>query len=174
MVWLVEVLGFDYEDFWVFYVIQVSGDVLFWCCLMLGDEGFEFLLVLLGEMLDVWCVVISDVLLLLGDVFLQYKIMCCDFYDKVCEERLDGIDEVLMLNECGEVCEGMIINVFVMFEDGQFVMLLLFCGLLSGIQCEIVLENGVIEVVVMIEMFKMVKVIYMGNFLCGMVCVELV
>lgn len=169
-----EALGFDYEDLWALYVIQASGDVPLRCRLTLGDEGFEFSSAPLGETPDVWRVAISDVLLPSGDALLQHKTTRRDLYDKAREERPDGIDEALMLNERGEVCEGTITNVFVTLEDGQFVTPPLSCGLLPGIQREIALENGATEAVVTTEMFKTAKAIHMGNSLRGMVRAELV
>lgn len=169
-----EVLGFDYEDLWALYVIQASGDVPLRCRLTLGDEGFEFSSAPLGGTPDVWRVAISDVQLPSGDALLQHKTTRRNLYDKAREERPDGIDEALMLNERGEVCEGTITNVFVTLEDGQVVTPRLSCGLLPGIQREIALENRATEGVVTVDMLKTAKSIHMGNSLRGMIRAELV
>ncbi|QTN36414.1 aminotransferase class IV family protein [Cognatishimia activa] len=169
-----EVLGFDYEDLWALYVIQACGDVPLRCRLTLGDEGFEFSSAPLGETLEVWSVAISDVRLPSADRLLQHKTTRRGLYDKAREERPDGIDEALMLNERGEVCEGTITNVFVTLEDGQIVTPPLPCGLLPGIQREIALENGALEAVVTVDMLKTAKAIHMGNSLRGMIPVKLV
>ena len=169
-----EVLGFDYEDLWALYVIQASGEVPLRCRLTLGDDGFAFSSAPLGETPDVWRVAISDVRLPSGDALLQHKTTRRDLYDTAREERPDGIDEALMLNERGEVCEGTITSVFVTLEDGQIVTPPLSCGLLPGIQREIALENGALEAVVTVDMLKTAKAIHMGNSLRGMIPVELV
>ena len=169
-----EVLGFDYEDLWALYVIQASGEVPLRCRLTLGDEGFEFSSAPLGETPEIWSVAISDVRLPSGDALLQHKTTRRDLYEKAREERPDGIDEALMLNERGELCEGTITNVFVTREDGQIVTPPLSCGLLPGIQREIALENGALEAVVTVDMLKTAKAIHMGNSLRGMIRAELV
>ncbi|MGR3814385.1 MAG: aminotransferase class IV family protein [Cognatishimia activa] len=169
-----EVLGFDYEDLWALYVIQASGEVPLRCRLTLGDDGFAFSSAPLGETPDVWRVAISDVRLPSGDALLQHKTTRRDLYDTAREERPDGIDEALMLNERGEVCEGTITSVFVTLEDGQIVTPPLSCGLLPGIQREIALENGALEAVVTVDMLKTAKAIHMGNSLRGIIPVELV
>ena len=169
-----EVLGFDYEDLWALYVIQASGEGALRCRLTLGDEGFAFSSAPLGKTRDVWRVAISDVRLPSGDALLQHKTTRRDLYDKAREERSDGIDEALMLNERGEVCEGTITSVFVTLEDGQIVTPPLSCGLLPGIQREIALENGALEAVVTVDMLKTAKAIHMGNSLRGIIPVELV
>lgn len=169
-----EVLGFDYEDLWALYVTQASGDVPLRCRLTLGDEGFEFSSAPLGETPDVWRIAISDVRLPSDDALLQHKTTRRDLYDQARKERPVGIDEALMLNELGEVCEGTITNVFVTLEDGQVVTPPLSCGLLPGIQREIALENGATEAVVSTDMLKTAKAIHMGNSLRGMIPVELV
>ena len=169
-----EVLGFDYEDLWALYVIQASGEVPLRCRLTLGDDGFAFSSAPLGETPDVWRVAISDVRLPSGDALLQHKTTRRDLYDTAREERPDGIDEALMLNERGEVCEGTITSVFVTLEDGQIVTPPLSCGLLPGIQREIALENGALEAVVTVDMLKTAKAIHMGNSLRGMIPVKLV
>lgn len=169
-----EVLGFDYEDLWALYVIQASGGVPLRCRLTLGDEGFEFSSAPLGDTPDIWRVAISDVRLPSGDVLLRHKTTRRDLYDQAREKRPDGIDEALMLNERGEVCEGTITNVFVTLEDGQVVTPPLSCGLLPGIQREIALENRATEGVVTVDMLKTAKSIHVGNSLRGMIRAELV
>lgn len=169
-----EVLGFDYEDLWALYVIQASGDMPLRCRLTLGDDGFAFSSAPLGETPDVWRVAISDVRLPSDDALLQHKTTRRDLYDQAREKRPDGIDEAMMLNERGEVCEGTITNVFVTLEDGQVVTPPLSSGLLPGIQREIAVENGALEAVVTVEMLKTAKAIHMGNSLRGMIRAELV
>ena len=169
-----EVLGFDYEDLWALYVIQASGHVPLRCRLTLGDDGFAFSSAPLGKTPEFWRVAISEVRLPSADALLLHKTTRRDLYNRAREKRPDGIDEALMLNERGEVCEGTITNVFVTLEDGQVVTPPLSSGLLPGIQREIAVENGALEAVVTVDMLKTAKAIHMGNSLRGMIPVELV
>jgi 4-amino-4-deoxychorismate lyase len=83
-------------------------------------------------------------------------------------------DEVILLNERGEICEGTTTNVFI--DDGGGVMLTpaLSCGLLPGI-----LRAGLIrERKARSEVLKLKdlegKTLYVGNSLLGLVRAELV
>ena len=51
-------------------------------------------------------------------------------------------DEVILLNERGEVCEGTITNIFVDFGDGALVTPALACGLLPGVLRGELLDAG--------------------------------
>jgi 4-amino-4-deoxychorismate lyase len=105
---------------------------------------------------------------------LAHKTSRRDLYDRAREERAEGIDEAILLNERGEVCEGTITNIFVTCVDGQIITPPLSCGLLPGIQREIALEKGAIEAVVTQDMLSEAKAIHMGNSLRGMILAELV
>lgn len=169
-----EVLGFDFEDLWALYVIQASGDVPLRCRLTLGDAGFEFETAPLGQTSDLWRVAISDVTLSSTDALLCHKTTRRAIYDQARDARADGVDEAILCNERGEICEGTITNIFVTLQDGRVITPPLNAGLLPGIQREIQLEHGVEEDRVTRDMLVNATEIYMGNSLRGMIRATLV
>ena len=94
-----------------------------------------------------------------GDAVLRVAVSAIkvDSNDRMCyhktthRERLDSArstcsdcDEVLLMNECGQLTEGSYHNLVVKL-DGQFVTPPLTCGLLPGVLREELLENGEIS-----------------------------
>ncbi|WP_370230209.1 aminotransferase class IV family protein [Cognatishimia sp.] len=169
-----EVLGFDYEDLWALYVIQASGDHALRCRLTLGDEGFEFTTASLGQTPARWRVGVSDVVLSSDDLLLQHKTTRRDLYDQARAAMPEEVDEAILLNERGEVCEGTITNLFVTLADGQMITPPVTCGLLPGIQRSIMLEQGCAEAVVTRDMLRQARAVHMGNSLRGLIAVDLV
>lgn len=83
-------------------------------------------------------------------------------------------DEVLLLNERGEVCEGTITNLFAETEDGQYVTPALSSGLLPGIfRSEMIRERKARSEVLRPEDLKFRK-LFVGNSLRGLIRAELV
>ncbi|NML72618.1 hypothetical protein HHL25_00625 [Rhizobium sp. S-51] len=83
-------------------------------------------------------------------------------------------DEVLLLNERGEVCEGTITNLFAEAEDGQYVTPALSSGLLPGIfRSEMIRERKARSEVLRPEDLKFRK-LFVGNSLRGLIRAELV
>lgn len=79
-------------------------------------------------------------------------------------------DEVLLLNERGEVCEGTITNLFADFGDGVLVTPRLDCGLLPGVLRGELLDLGrAREAVLTPDQLKAAKAVYVGNSLRGLV-----
>ena len=58
------------------------------------------------------------------------------------EYQVHQADEVILLNERGEVCEGTITNVFADVGDGVLVTPALACGLLPGVLRGELLDEG--------------------------------
>ncbi len=86
----------------------------------------------------------------------------------------DEADEVLLLNERGEVCEGTITNVFAEVEEGQFVTPALSSGLLPGIlRADLIRERKARSEVMRPEDLRFRK-LYVGNSLRGLIRAELV
>jgi para-aminobenzoate synthetase / 4-amino-4-deoxychorismate lyase len=72
---------------------------------------------------------------------LRHKTTRRQLYDRqYAEARRQGFDEVLFLNERGEVTEGAISNVFIE-KDGRWFTPPLACGLLPGIYRRHLLET---------------------------------
>lgn len=83
-------------------------------------------------------------------------------------------DEVLLLNERGEVCEGTITNVFAEVGEGQFVTPALSSGLLPGIlRADLIRERKARSEVMRPEDLRFRK-LFVGNSLRGLIRAELV
>ncbi len=77
-------------------------------------------------------VMVSAIRVSSGDRFLRHKTTCRQLYDQQYEQALGrGYEEVLFLNERGEVTEGAISNVFIE-KEGQWFTPPVACGLLPG------------------------------------------
>jgi para-aminobenzoate synthetase/4-amino-4-deoxychorismate lyase len=76
--------------------------------------------------------IVSESRVFSGDRFLRHKTTRRQLYDEqYARARRNGYDEVLFLNERGEVTEGAISNVFIE-KDGQWFTPPVACGLLPG------------------------------------------
>ncbi|MGN7293983.1 aminotransferase class IV family protein [Rhizobium sp. SAFR-030] len=82
----------------------------------------------------VWRLRIARQRLSSDDSLFRHKTTRREPYDAArAEFGKDEADEVLLLNERGELCEGTITNLFVQAEDGQLLTPPLSCGLLPGV-----------------------------------------
>ncbi|MDC0658227.1 aminotransferase class IV family protein [Leisingera sp. SS27] len=153
-----------------------AGDAPLRCRLTLDAAGqLELASAPLGSTPSVWRLGIADTRLDADDMWLQHKTTRRALYDTARAELPDGVDELLFLNQRGEVCEGTITNLFVTRADGRMVTPQLSCGLLPGIQRQVLLENGQCqEAVLRLEDLKGAKAIYMGNSLRGLIPARLV
>jgi para-aminobenzoate synthetase/4-amino-4-deoxychorismate lyase len=87
-------------------------------------------------------VIVSGSRVFSGDRFLRHKPTRRQLYDQQYEEaRRQGLDEVLFLNERGEVTEGAISNVFIE-KGGEWFTPPVACGLLPGVYRRHLLETG--------------------------------
>jgi 4-amino-4-deoxychorismate lyase len=81
---------------------------------------------------DVWRVGLADERLRSDDPWLRVKSTRREVYDRVRAALPERLDEVIFLNERGEVCDGSITSVF--FDRGQGMRTPpLDCGLLPGV-----------------------------------------
>jgi len=80
-------------------------------------------------------------------------------------------DEVILLNERGEVCEGTITNLFVDLGDGSVLLTpALSCGLLAGVLRGEMIEAGKAQEAVLTEAdLRGAKAIFVGNSLRGLI-----
>ena len=86
------------------------------------------------------------------------------------EFQIHHADEVILLNERGEVCEGTITNVFVECDDGILMTPALFCGLLPGVlRGELLDEGRAGEVVLTADDLTDGRRIFVGNSLRGLI-----
>jgi 4-amino-4-deoxychorismate lyase len=168
------VLGFAYDEARALYEMQVSGENPQRCRLTLGEEGFGFETADFVPVKKPWVVTLSEERLQSGEALLGHKTSQRAIYDAARAAMPKGSDEVLLLNERGEVCEGSITNVFVTYEDGSVVTPPLSCGLLPGILREQLLEDGSVrEGLVTPDALKAARALHVGNSLRGLIKAEL-
>jgi len=109
-----------------------------------------------------------------GDIFLRHKTDYRVFYDAALRDaRRQGYQEVLFLNERGELTEGSFSNLFIE-KDGILYTPPLSCGLLPGVLREYLLAGGKAkEKILYPGDLKEADKIYIGNSVRGLVRVSL-
>lgn len=90
---------------------------------------------------EFWRVAISLHRLQSDDPWLRIKTTYRPIYDAARAEMADNCDEVILLNERGEVCEGSITNIFLRRGD-RFLTPPLSCGVLPGVLRQSLLDKG--------------------------------
>ena len=102
-----------------------------------------------------------------GDPWLRVKTTERRVYDAARDALPAGIDEVLFLNERGEVCDGTITSVFVA-RGGALVTPPLRCGLLPGVLREEMLAEGLCREAVL-RREDLAEGLMVGNALRGLI-----
>ncbi|UWQ34001.1 aminotransferase class IV family protein [Leisingera sp. M527] len=157
-------------------LVAAAGDIPLRCRLTLDAGGqLELTAPPLGSSPAEWRLGIAEVRLDPADVWLQHKTTRRALYDAARAKLPDGMDELLFLNQRGELCEGTITNLFVTRPDGQVVTPPLTCGLLPGILRQVLLERGdCCEAVLGLQDLKEARAVRMGNSLRGLIPARLV
>jgi len=120
----------------------------------------------------VWKVKIAAARLSASDPLLRHKTTRRTIYDAArAEYPADEADEVLLLNERGELCEGTITSVFLNMDDGGALLTpALECGLLAGVLRSWLIEAGEArEAIVLPSDLSRAKGIFLGNSLRGLI-----
>lgn len=119
----------------------------------------------------VWTLRIARTRLNPGDPLLRHKTTRRAVYEAArAEFSRSEADEVLLLNERGDICEGTITNVFADFGDGVLATPALDCGLLPGIlRGEMVEEGRAKEAVVKDADLRAAEAVFVGNSLRGLI-----
>ncbi len=104
-----------------------------------ADGGIDISSELLLENDDILCAAVSSITVDSRNCMRYHKTSCRDLFNAARAEQPD-YDEVLFLNECGQLTEGSYHNLVVKLE-GQFVTPPLSCGLLPGVFRERLLER---------------------------------
>jgi para-aminobenzoate synthetase/4-amino-4-deoxychorismate lyase len=110
-----------------------------------------------------------------SDGFLQHKTTRREIYDRMFRQaRERGLDDVIFMNERGEITEGAISNVFV--ETGSRLYTPpVRCGLLPGVYRRHMLESSTAaERVLRLADLQAAEAIYICNAVRGLRRVELV
>lgn len=124
----------------------------------------------------VWTLRIASTRLASTDTLLRHKTTRRQVYDAARTEfAREAADEVILLNEAGEVCEGTITSIFVDRGDGGPLRTpALACGLLAGVlRGEMINEGEAVEVTLTAADVANASKIYVGNSLRGLIGAKL-
>lgn len=123
----------------------------------------------------VWRLKIARTRLESSDPLLAHKTSRRAAYDAArAEFSRDEADEVLLLNQRGELCEGTITSLFVDLGDGFLRTPALTCGLLAGVLREELLATGrALEAALMPHDLHQAKSVLIGNSLRGLIQAQL-
>ncbi|WP_196053549.1 aminotransferase class IV [Paracoccus lichenicola] len=115
-----------------------------------------------------WWVVLSPLRLDSGDPWLRIKTSHRPVYDRARAALPGGIDEAILLNERGEVCEGTITSLFLRRED-RLLTPPLDCGLLPGVLRQSLIETGQVQEARLLPADLETGDLFMGNALRGLI-----
>lgn len=118
--------------------------------------------------------VVSDTRVSSADIFLFHKTTRRDLYDREWQRYHDtaGADEVIYLNERGELAEGSRTTIFIE-RGGRLLTPSLGCGLLPGtLRAELIAEGRAAEAVLTREDLGSAEAVYLGNSVRGLVRAE--
>ena len=128
------------------------------------DGAAEWVVAALPPAKAEWRVGLAAERLASGDPWLRVKSTKREVYDRARAGLPQGLDEVIFLNERGEVCDGSITSVF--FDRGQGMRTPpLSCGLLPGV---LRAELGCPEEVLLADDLPKVR-LWVGNALRGLI-----
>jgi 4-amino-4-deoxychorismate lyase len=118
---------------------------------------------------DQWRFAIAARRLNSSDMWLGHKTTNRALYDQARLGLPEGIDELIFLNERGEVCEGTITNLFV--QQGEtLVTPPLASGLLPGVLRAELMDSGrAVEAVLTLPDLESAEAIFCGNSLRGLI-----
>ena len=119
----------------------------------------------------VWMLRIAETRLDANDPLLRHKTTRRAIYDAArAEFSREEADEVILLNQYGQVCEGTITNIFVDMSDGVLRSPSLRCGLLPGVLRGEILESGrAKEAVLTASDLHSANAVFVGNSLRGLI-----
>lgn len=118
--------------------------------------------------------VISDTRVNSGDLFLYHKTTRRELYDREWKHYSEtlGADEVIYLNENGELAEGSRTTIFVE-HNGKLLTPRLAAGLLPGtLRAALIDEGRAVEAALTIEDVNAASAIYLGNSVRGLIRAE--
>lgn len=123
----------------------------------------------------VWRLRMAGTRLSSDDPMYRHKITRRDVYEAArAEFPAEDADEVLLLNERGEICEGTITNVFIEQADGLLITPPISCGLLPGILRADLIRTGRAKSGLMKPEDLAGRNLFVGNSLRGLIRAELI
>lgn len=120
-----------------------------------------------------WRVMISALRLDSADPWLRIKTSHRPVYDRARAMLPCGVDEAILLNQRGEVCEGTITSLFLR-RDGRLLTPPSDCGLLPGVLRRSLIEAGQAEEARLLPADLETGDLFMGNALRGLIPARLV
>ncbi|SEO56918.1 4-amino-4-deoxychorismate lyase [Salinihabitans flavidus] len=169
-----KVLGFCFDEAEARAVMRADGSLPLRCRLTLGVEGFAFTSAPLGAPVPFWRIGMALARLSSDDPWLRHKTTRRAVYDAARAAMPDGVDEMLFLNERGELCEGTISTLFVTTRAGDVLTPPVTSGCLPGILREILLQQSEVrEAVLVPEDLRRAVRIEVGNSLRGRIAARL-
>ncbi|WP_117191854.1 aminotransferase class IV family protein [Rhizobium terrae] len=123
----------------------------------------------------VWRVQVAETKMPSDDAMYRHKTSRRELYEAArAEFAPEDADEVLLLNERGEICEGTITNVFIEQSDGTLATPALSSGLLPGILRADLIREGKAKSQVLKLADLEGRRFFVGNSLRGLIAAELV
>ncbi len=119
----------------------------------------------------VWTMRIAEKRLDSGDTLLRHKTTRRDIYDAArAEFSREDANEVILLNERGELCEGTITSIFIDKGNDRLLTPALACGLLPGVLRAEMLDAGrASEAILTPNDLRGAKEVFLGNSLRGLI-----
>lgn len=124
----------------------------------------------------VWAIRIAVTRLDSSNQLLSHKTTRREAYDRArAEFSREEADEMILLNQAGNVCEGTITNIFVDPGDGGPLRTpALACGLLAGVLRGEMLERGeAVETMLSLDDLNAASKLWLGNSLRGLIAAKL-
>lgn len=124
-------------------IAKLTGGSALRCRMTLSAYGaLEVSTSPMPERAESWRFAISDEELRSSDGFLRHKTTRRKLYDRARAELVAGLDEILFLNERGELCEGTITNIMIASGEGDWLTPPLSSGCLPGVFRQSLLNEG--------------------------------
>ena len=123
----------------------------------------------------VWTLAIAETPLDAKNPLLRHKTTLRDAYDAArAEFSREAADEVILLNQAGNVCEGTITTIFADMGDGALKTPPLASGLLAGVLRAEMLDTGkAVEAPLTVADLRSARALYVGNSLRGLISARL-
>lgn len=140
--------------------------------LLAADGTFSITASPLAKKPDTWRYSISDRRVNSADTWLYHKTTQRGFLDEEMQKAKEasGADEVIFLNERGELTQGSYTNIFLDMPNGRMLTPQLSAGLLPGVlRAAMLAEGKVVEAVLTPADLTRAKTIYFGNSVRGLI-----